>query len=102
MEDPVSFAEPLLAHAGADQVNARARSFCAGARLTLSKFPFSPNASAQASVAEVSALLRPGSGSLWTMYSESLQGALQKQGATYQPVGGDVKMVPAFVDMFNR
>jgi len=102
MEDPVSYAEPLLAHAGADQVNARARSFCAGARLTLSKFPFSPNASAQASVAEVSALLRPGSGSLWTMYSESLQGALQKQGATYQPVGGDVKMVPAFVDMFNR
>jgi type VI secretion system protein ImpL len=102
MEDPVSYAEPLLAHAGADQVNARARAFCAGARLTLAKFPFNPSSTTQASVAEVSGLLRPGSGALWTMYQESLQGALQKQGVTYQPVGGDVKMVPSFVDMFNR
>jgi len=102
MEDPVSYAEVLLAHFGADQVNARARTFCAGARLTLAKFPFNPNAGAQASLQEVSAMLRPNSGSLWTLYNEMLQGALQKQGNVYQPVAGPVRLSPAFVDFFNR
>ncbi|HEX4468006.1 MAG TPA: ImcF-related family protein, partial [Gemmatimonadaceae bacterium] len=102
MEDPISNAEPLLLHVGADQVNARARIFCAGARLTLGKFPFSPSSTTQASIAEVSSMLRPGSGSLWSMYTEMLQSSLQKQGASYQPVPGDIKLVPSFVEMFNR
>ena len=102
MEDPISYAEALLARFGADQVNARARVFCAGARLTLAKFPFNPNTGAQASIQEVSAMLRPGSGSLWTLYNEMLQSALQKQGNTYQPVAGAVRLSPAFVDFFNR
>ena len=102
MEDPISNAEPLLAHVGADQVNARARNFCAGARVTLSKYPFTPSSTTQASIAEVSAMLRPGSGSLWSMYTEVLQGSLQRQGASYQPVPSDIKLVPSFVDMFNR
>ncbi|HEY7237355.1 MAG TPA: ImcF-related family protein [Gemmatimonadaceae bacterium] len=102
MEDPISYAEALLARFGADQVNARARAFCGGARLTLAKFPFNPNSSAQASIQEVSAMLRPGSGSLWTLYNEMLQSALQKQGNTYQPVAGSIRLSPAFVDFFNR
>src|SRR4029077_14103273 len=90
------------AHFGADQVNARARTFCAGARLTLAKFPFNPSSNTQASIQEVSAMLRPGSGSLWTFYNEMLQGALQKQGTNYQPVAGSVRLSPGFVDFFNR
>ena len=102
MMDPIAYAEPLLSHFGADQVNARARNFCAGARLTLNKFPFSSSSTAQASIQEVTSLLRPGSGSLWTMYSEVLQSSLQKQGSIYQQVPGDVRLLPGFVDMFNR
>ena len=102
MEDPVSYAEPLLAHLGADQVNARARTFCAGARVTLAKYPFTPTSTSQASISEVTAMLQPRSGSLWTMYTDALQSSLQKQGTSYAPVPGDVKLVPSFVDMFNR
>jgi type VI secretion system protein ImpL len=102
MEDPVSYAEPLLAHLGADQVNAKARTFCAGARVTLAKYPFTPTSTTQASISEVSAMLRPGSGALWSMYTDALQSSLQKQGTAYAPVPGDVKLIPSFVDMFNR
>ncbi|HEY2377823.1 MAG TPA: ImcF-related family protein [Gemmatimonadaceae bacterium] len=102
MEDPINNADPLLAHFGADQVNARARNFCAGTRLTLNKFPFNPASTIQASISEVTSMLRPGSGSLWTMYSEVLQSSLQKQGNSYQQVPSDVKLLPGFVDMFNR
>ena len=102
MEDPVSFAEALLTHVAADQVNARTRSFCGFARPILAKFPFNPNSSVQASIGDVSALLRPGTGALWTMYNDVLQAALQKQGNSYQPVAGDVRLSPAFVTFFNR
>ena len=48
------------------------------------------------------AMLQPRSGALWTMYTDALQSSLQKQGTSYAPVPGDVKLVPSFVDMFNR
>jgi type VI secretion system protein ImpL len=102
MEAPISNAEMLLSHFGADQINARTRAFCAGLRPLLSKFPFSPYSQVQASIQEVAAVLRPGSGTLWTMYNDVLQGALQKQGALYQPVAGSVRLSPSFVDFFNR
>jgi len=102
MEDPVSYAEVLLTHFGADQVNARARAFCAGARMTFSKFPFNPASPVQATIPEVSAILRPGTGSLWMMYNDVLQSALQKQGSSYQPVAGGVRLSPSFVGFFNK
>jgi type VI protein secretion system component VasK len=36
------------------------------------------------------------------MYTDALQSSLQKQGTAYAPVPGDVKLIPSFVDMFNR
>ena len=102
MEDPISYAEALLTRFGSDQVNARARNFCAMARPVLAKFPFNPNSTTQASIPEVSAILRPGAGALWTMYNDVLQSVLQKQGNQYQQVPGDVRLSPGFVDFFNR
>ena len=102
MEDPISYAEPLLNRFGADQINARTRAFCAVARPVLAKLPFNPSTSVQASVSEVSALLRPGSGSLWTMYNDALQNVLPRQGTQYVPAGGNVRLSPGFVALFNR
>jgi type VI secretion system protein ImpL len=102
MEDPISYAEALLSRFGADQINARTRTFCASARLTLTKFPFNPNSNVQATIQEVGTMLRPGSGTLWTLYNDVLQSALQKQGSAYQAVPGGVRLSPAFVDFFNR
>jgi type VI protein secretion system component VasK len=36
------------------------------------------------------------------MYNDVLQTALQKQGTVYQPVTGNVRLSPRFVDFFNR
>ena len=102
MEDPITYAEALLTHLGSDQVNARARAFCAGARITFAKFPFSPASPVQATIPEVTAMLRPGTGSLWMMYNDVLQSALQKQGSSYQLVPGGVRLSPGFVALFNK
>ena len=103
MEDPISYAEVLLTRFGADQINARVRNFCSGVRGTFAKFPFNPNSSVQATIPEVAAILRPGTGTLWTTYNDVLQSVLQKQqGNVYQQVPGNVRLSAGFVDFFNR
>jgi type VI secretion system protein ImpL len=102
LQQPITNAEPLLTHVGSDQINRRVALFCGGARSTLSKFPFNPNSTDQVQIQELVSMLRPGTGSLWTMYGDQLQSVLQKQGSSYQAVPGDVRLSPAFVDMFNK
>jgi type VI secretion system protein ImpL len=100
---PIAYAEPMLRNFGADEINAAGQSFCARVRPILAKFPFNPDATAQASVAEVSALLKPGSGSMWTFYNEKLQTALPKQGNQFVPAaGGTLRVAPGFVTLLNR
>ena len=63
-----------------DQSCARARS-AAQSRATLAEVPVqSRRDRQQASLAEVTALLRPNTGSLWKFYNDALAGALPKQG----------------------
>ena len=102
MEDPVNYAQSLLTRFGADQINNRTRNLCAMVRPLLTKLPFNPSSTVPASMAEVSAFLKPGSGALWSVYNDVLQSALQKQGNQYVPTGGSVRLSPAFVDFFNR
>ncbi|MEO7084310.1 MAG: ImcF-related family protein [Gemmatimonadaceae bacterium] len=103
MEAPITYAEPMLRNFGSAEINVRARAFCSIARPLLAKFPFSPDATAQASLAEVAAVLKPGSGSLWRFYDEALQAALPKQGNQFVPSGtGSVKLTPGFVTFMNR
>jgi type VI secretion system protein ImpL len=102
MEDPITYAEALLTRFGADQVNAQGRAFCAVARSVMNKLPFNPDATVHATVPEVAALLRPGTGSLWTLYTSVLQASLQKQGTAYVAQGGNVRLSPGFVAFFNR
>src|SRR3954466_3693235 len=102
LQQPITNAEPLLTHVGSDQINRRVALFCGGARSTLSKFPFNPNATDQVQLSELVSMLRPTTGTLWTMYGDQLQSILQKQGSSYVAVPGDVRLSPAFVDMFNK
>src|SRR5262249_19012691 len=103
MEAPIAYAEPLLKNFGAAEINVRARTFCAGVRSTLAKYPFNPDATAQASLAEVTALIRPGSGSLWKFYNDALAASLPKQGNQYvAKADGPVKLAPGFVTFINR
>jgi type VI secretion system protein ImpL len=103
LQQPITNVEGLLTHVGADQVNRRVSFFCGGARSVLQKFPFDPNnISNQASIQEIVSLLKPSTGTLWTMYGDALQNVLQRQGSSYQLMPGDVKLSPAFIEMFNR
>ncbi|MGH7617087.1 MAG: ImcF-related family protein, partial [Gemmatimonadaceae bacterium] len=103
LEAPIAYAEPLLKNFGAAEINVRSRAFCSAARTTLAKFPFSPDATAQASLAEVAALIRPNSGSLWKFYNDALAAAVPKQGNQYVPKpDGSVKLSAGFITFLNR
>jgi hypothetical protein len=101
IEAPLDNAAPLVVSFGADRMNARAGVFCAQARGLLQSLFFSADGSTDLSVADVSSILRPGSGELASFYREALQDALQKQGDRYVPTGS-MKLSPAFVAFFNR
>jgi type VI secretion system protein ImpL len=103
LEAPIAYAEPMLKNVGSGEINVRARGFCSAARPVLAKFPFSPDATAQASIAEVTALLKPGTGSLWKFYDEVLAATVPRQGNQFVPnPSGTVKLAPGFVTLLNR
>ena len=76
---------------------------CASFAPLLSKFPFSANATVDATPAEVSAVFQPGSGALWQFYDASLKPLLVQQGTTYAPaLNAPLKVNPAFLQFFNK
>jgi type VI secretion system protein ImpL len=84
-------------------LNERGRAVCSAMTPMLAKFPFNPDASAEATIAEVSAMLAPGTGALWAFQQERLEGLLVKQGNTW--VASPTAAVPLsapFVAFFNR
>jgi|GEM_PF-969788 len=87
----------------ADKLNARGASLCSTMNTMLAKFPFSPDASNDAVLGEVSSLLAPGTGQLWTFQQEGLKDFLEKQGGKWvgKPVG-KVALSESFVNFFNR
>jgi type VI secretion system protein ImpL len=102
LEAPIASAEPLLKTFGADEINGGSRAFCAASRATLAKYPFNPDATTQASLQEVTALIHPTKGSLWKFYNEALAGILPKEGNTYVPkADAKVKLAPGFVNLIR-
>jgi type VI secretion system protein ImpL len=69
----------------------------------LAKFPFNPDATTEATVAEVSGLLAPGTGSLFAFQQERLGDLLEKEGDKWvaKPANG-VQLSQPFVAFFNR
>jgi len=84
-------------------LNERGRALCAAMTPMLAKFPFAPDAQSEASIAEVSAMLAPGTGALWAFRQERLDPLLEKQGTRWsaKPSGG-VALSASFVEFFNR
>ena len=91
-----------VAGTGARVVNGAGASFCAPVRDLMRKAPFTPGGP-PASADEVSALLKPPTGSLWKFYDANLSKLLVKQGNEYVAVPqGSVVLSRSFVDFFNR
>lgn len=84
-------------------LNERGRAFCARVDQLTGRFPFNPSATADASLADVKAILAPGEGELWVFQQERLQPYLEKQGnAWVAKTGGKLELSKSFVDFFNR
>jgi type VI secretion system protein ImpL len=103
LEAPITSVEPLLRSVGPAELNGKGKGLCAQFRAVTSKYPFNPNATAQATIPEVNGLFKPREGALWAFYDSSLQKLLQKQGAQYVPSSSaTIPLTPAFVGFFNR
>ena len=103
MEAPITSADGLVHGLGPAAANAGGKSFCSAMNTLFAKSPFNINSAVQASPAEVTALLQPGSGQLWTFYNANLKSLLVQQGSTYGIAPNPPMQVnPAFLHFFNR
>ncbi len=100
IEAPINYAASMVAHFGADQINGSGQSFCGKARPLLRSLFFSADGSSQFTVADLTTVLKPGTGAL-AMFTTDAQQALQKQGKEYVPTG-TVKLSPGFMAFVNR
>ena len=87
LEDPITNAEALLRGLGPAELNGKGKGLCAQFSTVTNKYPFNTAATAEASIAEVNSLLKPGEGALWAFYEANLKQALVKQGGQYVATG---------------
>jgi len=103
LTEPLASIDPYLRNYGAGQLNGKGQSFCAKTAALFAKYPFNDHSPIQASLDEVAAVFKPGTGSLWTYYNDALQNVLQAQGSTFAPKsGGTLSVNPEFLSFFNR
>ncbi len=103
IEDPIARVEPLVKGLGAAALDKGGKELCGELRPLLSKYPFNPQSSNEATMAEVNGIFKPGEGALWKFYDANLQRLLTKQGLHYVAAsGGGTTLTPSFVDFFNR
>ncbi|HEX6534378.1 MAG TPA: ImcF-related family protein [Gemmatimonadaceae bacterium] len=103
LQEPITYAEPLVRNFGVGELNGKGGSFCARAAPVLAKYPFDPDAATQATPDEVATIFKPGTGALWTFYGEALQNVIVKEGDAYvAKPGGTPAISPTFVAFFNR
>jgi type VI secretion system protein ImpL len=103
MEDPITYVEGLLRSMGPAELNAKGKVVCGQLHAVLSKYPFNPSATPEATVAEVNAVFHKPDGALWTFYDQNLAKLLPKQGDRYVAAPGtSINLTPAFVNFFNQ
>lgn len=103
MEDPIVFAEGLLQSVGPAQLNGKGKAFCAPFQQLLSEYPFNSSSTLMAPLDQVSALLQPGTGGLWTFVDGQMSNYIVRQGPRFaEKPGSPVRISPAFIDFLNR
>ena len=100
LEDPIVYVESMFRALGPAELNGKGKALCGQFRAVLAKYPFSPNATVEATVADVNGLLRKPDGALGSFYDQNLQKLVVKQGSQFAvgPTGG---VSPAFLTFFN-
>lgn len=102
LEDPIVYAEALLRTLGPTELNGKGKGLCSQFRAVMTKFPFNPSSTTDATLPEVNGVFRKPDGALWVFYDANLQKLLPKQGGGYAPVAaGGVTLNPGFVEFFK-
>jgi type VI secretion system protein ImpL len=103
MEAPITYAEASLQSFGPAQLNGKGKVFCAPFQRLMAKYPFNPTGESPATIDEVSALLQPGTGALWSFVENDLGNYVVRQGPQFaEKPGGTVRISPSFVAFLNR
>jgi type VI secretion system protein ImpL len=103
MEAPILYAESALQIVGPVALNGKGRVFCTPFQQLMAKHPFNAAGSQSASLDEVSALLQPGTGSLWTFVENDLGNYVTRQGSVFaEKPGTAVRISPSFLAFLNR
>ena len=86
-----------------DQANAGAKQACDALQPILAKYPFNPHSKADASIKEISDLLRQPDGILWSTYNATFQKLMVKDGSTYHAApGANLAVSNTFLGWVNR
>ncbi len=104
LRDPIARVQPLLKGAGAGPINQAAGGMCGQIAPMLSKYPFSPKSTTDATLQEVSQFLKPQEGQLWQLYNGSLKQLLiPGPNGDYVPASGQqLSVSQSFLRFFNR
>jgi type VI secretion system protein ImpL len=102
LEAPIESIKNLAAQAPANAAGGGAKSFCAQIGPVLSKFPFDPQSSTEASTDEVAQVFAPGSGS-FAQFTSSMHALVALQGGQYVAApGSSVHINPAFLNFLTH
>ena len=102
LEDPIKHVQALIAGVPKEEANGGAKTFCGQFHGLMSKYPFQPTSTTDATVQEVTEMFKPMDGALWKLYQDTMQKYLVKQGSEYVAKAGTPAATPAFVAFFNR
>lgn len=103
LQAPITSAEEAVRGQRPEQLNIAGRSFCSAFTALTGKYPFSRNATVEAAPADVSNLLKPGTGMLWQFYDSTLKPYITQQGTAWVAApNAPVKPTAAFLQFFNR
>jgi len=102
LEAPIESAKNLAAQAPANAAGGGAKTFCAQIAPLLTKFPFNPSSTTDASTEEVAQVFAPGAGSFAQFYNTSLRALVVQQGSQYVVAPGSaVHINPSFLSFLN-
>nr|WP_246410000.1 ImcF-related family protein [Granulicella aggregans] len=103
LQEPITSVEDVAHGAVPAQINVSGRQFCSTLAPVLTKYPFNRTATIEATPAEVTATLQPGTGTLWQFYANNLKSLVVQQGTQWvaQPMANP-KPTPQFLQFFNE
>lgn len=103
MEDPIRYAQGLLARLGPAQLNSQGRHFCEDFSGLAHKYPFQTSSHIDATLVEIDGFFRPGDGRLSTFYDQVLKNYVDKVGGRYVARSDShVQVTAGFLSFLNR